>query len=100
MPSGGVLDIRTETEVEGGVEVVGDIEAPRSFAKHKVQFYVAKPFALLLQLFERVATVEPEFGAVGRGIIPGDQTVQKKGCEKDSKDYYYKITPPDWAPGQ
>ena len=100
MPSGGVLDVRTETEVEGGVEVVGDIEAPRGFAKHKVQFYVAKPFALLLQLFERVATVEPEFGAVGRGIIPGDRTVQKKDCEKDSKDYYCKITPPIGAPGR
>ena len=36
---------------------------------------------------------EPEFGAEGRGIVPGDQAVQEKGRKEGRKENNDKITP-------
>ena len=54
---------------------------------------IAELFYPKFRLWEQFVEAEPEFGAVGRGIVPGDQAVQEKGRKEGSKENNDKITP-------
>ena len=46
---------------------------------------IAELFYPKFRLWEQFVEAEPEFGAVGRGIVPGDQAVQEKGRKEGSR---------------
>ena len=54
---------------------------------------IAELFYPKFRLWEQFVEAEPEFGAEGRGIVPGDHAVQEKGRKEGSKENNDKITP-------